>query len=169
LYLDDIYTESITYLHSIYLKINEYIYFYGPDDFEGLHLKKAETGNRILATIQSFFSKLQNRLNLWRQGAAEKTTGNIQNINDNTADANEDSKNVYNIRLGIVDPARRIYRQLNDTEKIQVKHLFSQYFKCLQDLDSLIKFFVDKGEIDRLWPFEDQEVVAQVKEWLEKI
>jgi archaellum component FlaC len=165
LYLDDIYTESITCLHNIYLKIREYINFCSPGEFEGLHLKESEEGNRILATIQSFFTKLQNRLNQWRRGIAEKRPKNIQNINDNTEDANEDSQNVYNIRLGIENPTKRIYRQLNNIEKIQVKRLSNQYFNCLQDLDSLMQPFSDIGEINRLWPFENQEIVVQIKEW----
>jgi hypothetical protein len=70
--------------------------------------------------------------------------------------------------MGIYDHSRPVSRILNDIEKTKVKQLCNQYFNCLQDLDFLMKIFVDKGEIDRLWPFEDQKIVAQIKEWLKE-
>jgi hypothetical protein len=166
-YLDDEYAKSITYLHNIYLKIKEYISFCSSNEFEGI-LREFEVGDRILTTIQFFISKLKNRFRLWRKEIAEKRTKNIQNINDNTEDANENSQNIYNIRIGIEDPNERIYRQLDTTEKNQVRYLAKQYFKYLKNLDFLMKPFTENNEILRLWPFEDQEVTSQIDEWLKR-
>jgi hypothetical protein len=50
LYLDDLYAESITYLHNVYLNIKEYIDFCGPDEFEGFFQKSKNilmNGNKL--------------------------------------------------------------------------------------------------------------------------
>jgi hypothetical protein len=167
LYFDQIYDEGVFLLHNIYLEIREYIFFCRQDEFEGLHIREADEGNIIIATIQSLFDKLGKRVNEWKRGIAEKRTCKIQNINDTTADANEDSQNVYNIRVEVDDSTKRIYRQLNNREKIQVKNLCNQYFVALQELDSLMDPFIIAGEgIDRLWPFEDPHIVHQIQEWI---
>jgi hypothetical protein len=167
-YADEMYIEGVGILHSIYLKIKEYIHFCRKDEFQGLHLREGIEGNRILATTQSFFNKLRDRIEEWKQGIKEKISLNIQAINDNTEYANEDSQSIYKIRVGIDDSTKRIYRQLDTSEKRKVKKLCDRYFRHLRALSNLMKPFIERGEdILILWPFEDKEITDQIKEWLD--
>jgi hypothetical protein len=146
--VDQQYVEITTILHDIYLKIKEYLNTCGQG--ESVDYKKmkesSKEGQGIIRTILSFFKKLQARIDEWNRIVDNKLKRNFQRINDNTEGANEDSHNIYNIRVGVRTPNNRLSRQTDDAEKNQVENLCDSYFENLKNLDTLMEPYINKGE-----------------------
>ncbi|MCL2231754.1 MAG: hypothetical protein FWB99_01600 [Treponema sp.] len=83
---------------------------------------------------------------------------------------NETSINIYNIRLGVDDPAKPIYQLTDDAGKVRIKQWCDNYFDSLNHLDQLREISLrNEPTLLELWPFgkqDDSSVRTIIEEWV---